>query len=154
MKTAVVNGKILTPGLYYTLVSQDGERTTAYLYSNPDFFAHQEKPREPHKDYSALGFGLNIADGGGFLWIDEVSKSTDICMTFGQAIEAMRQGHKVARAEWSRKGMWCHYESPEPGIAPMLTRRGEKGTLCYNWIANSEDTLADDWNVISGGVAG
>lgn len=38
-------------------------------------------------------------------------------MSFGLAIEAMKNGHKAARAGWNGKGMWCIYV---PGSKVML----------------------------------
>ena len=96
------------------------------------------------------------------------------CMTFGQAIEAMKRGKKVARRGWNGKGMflwlkpatnikaeWCKDE--------MLKRIAEAnggeilglGTICMythdstgrkailtGWLASQSDMLYDDWVIV------
>lgn len=92
-------------------------------------------------------------------------------MDFGQAIEALKNGERVARAGWNGKRMWlCHM--PATTIAHDLingrTRRhldaaGENGDLSVGgyivmwtaqgvwqpgWLASQADMLAEDWKVI------
>lgn len=90
-------------------------------------------------------------------------------MTFGMAIEAMKQGMKVARRGWNGKGMylwllpatevkkeWCH----DPRLVEAM---GERETLpCLGsirmftatkevltgWLASQTDMLADDWCIV------
>lgn len=90
-------------------------------------------------------------------------------LTFGQAIEAMKQGQKVARRGWNGKGMylwllpatevkkeWCH----DPRLIEAM---GERETLpCLGsirmftatkevltgWLASQTDMLADDWVIV------
>lgn len=91
------------------------------------------------------------------------------CMTFGQAIEAMKQGKKVARRGWNGKGMylwllpatdvkkeWCH----DPRLVEAM---GDRDTLpCLGsirmftatkevltgWLASQTDMLSEDWCIV------
>ena len=95
-------------------------------------------------------------------------------MTFGMAIEAMKQGKKVARAGWNGKGMflwlkpsvtikaeWCKDEM----IKELVEANGGEimglGTICMythdstgrkailtGWLASQSDMLYDDWVVV------
>jgi len=96
-------------------------------------------------------------------------------MTFGLAIEAMKKGHKVARAGWNGKGMWIVYMTPmylpaynTQGTVRKVNDRtanliGEDmplNTLGYiamwtatkewlpGWLASQTDMLAEDWMVV------
>lgn len=79
-------------------------------------------------------------------------------MNIGQAIEAMKQGRLVRRAEWNGKGMHLYLEDHfqvllrhprnvpvtrdyEPCIV-MLTAQGKHQP---GWLASQADLLADDW---------
>lgn len=90
-------------------------------------------------------------------------------MTFGQAIEAMKQGKKVARKGWNGKGMylwllpatevkkeWCR----DPRLIEAM---GERETLpCLGsvrmftatkevltgWLASQTDMLSEDWCIV------
>lgn len=96
------------------------------------------------------------------------------CMTFGQAIEAMKQGKKVARRGWNGKGMflwlkpatsikaeWCKDEM----LKGLVEANGGEilglGTVCMythdstgrkailtGWLASQSDMLSDDWVVV------
>lgn len=92
-------------------------------------------------------------------------------MNFGQAIEAMKSGKRVARAGWNGKGMWLAL-TPSSGILSTQARAGaarayvdaEKpetikigahidmraadGTLVIGWLASQTDMLAEDWAVL------
>lgn len=80
-------------------------------------------------------------------------------MTFGMAIEAMKQGHKVARAGWNGKGMWLKYVpahlagrvafqyealNPLPWIG--MKTADEK---FVPWLASQTDMLAEDWSIVA-----
>lgn len=95
-------------------------------------------------------------------------------MTFGQAIEAMRGGFKVARSGWNGKGMylwlmpaatvkaeWCREphlkEVAEAnggeieclGTIRMFTHdsTGRKAVLT-GWLASQTDMFAEDWAIV------
>lgn len=94
-------------------------------------------------------------------------------MTFGMAIEAMKQGEKVARAGWNGKGMWLCIplvegpkEIPATGIwgkpnaeyaeqnggtvkvMPYITMKSADGSIVMGWLASQTDMLADDWVIV------
>lgn len=94
-------------------------------------------------------------------------------MTFGQAIEAMKQGKKVARRGWNGKGMWLCIplcdgpkEIPATGIwgkpnaeyaeqnggtvkvVPYVTMKAADGTIVMGWLASQTDMLSEDWVIV------
>lgn len=89
-------------------------------------------------------------------------------MTFGLAIEAMKQGKKVARAGWNGKGMYVVYRTGYPEGIPANKNTADaigipEGTLfkvrpylqmkCVDgsfqmWLASQSDMLAEDWFIV------
>lgn len=93
-------------------------------------------------------------------------------MTFGHAIEALKQGAKVARAGWNGKGMWLslscdgsrevaaeNFWSPHNAefarqnggkatVQPCITMKNAQGEIQMGWNATQSDMLAEDWAVI------
>jgi hypothetical protein len=92
-------------------------------------------------------------------------------MTFGLAIEALKKGHKVARAGWNGKGMWLVLVPGTPKaqlkdgtpycvalkqdtceILPhidMWTVNSEgRRAMLPGWLASQTDMLAEDWKIV------
>lgn len=91
-------------------------------------------------------------------------------MTFGQAIEAMKQGKKVARKGWNGKGMyvWVMPGSTvkncktivDPHLAEIDKAEGEirflgsvrmrtaTGDVLTGWLASQTDMLSEDWCIV------
>lgn len=77
---------------------------------------------------------------------------------FGQAIEALKAGKKVARAGWNGKGMWLvlvsarNYtvDAVRSGSHSVLPWIGMKtaGDEFVPWLASQTDVLAEDWEVV------
>ena len=91
-------------------------------------------------------------------------------MTFGEAIEFLKQGKKVARKGWHGKGMWlwlkfgtnvkaewCH----DDALKKIAEQNGGTiealGTICLKtadnkivsgWVASQTDMLSEDWFVL------
>lgn len=68
-------------------------------------------------------------------------------MNFGQAIELMKQGERVARSGWNGKGMWLALQSPDEHSKmrrPYIFLSDAQGLL-VPWLASQTDMLADDW---------
>ena len=83
-------------------------------------------------------------------------------MKFGQAIEALKQGKKVAREGW--KGMYLIYSSPvahnletplvydseigteKPSLPLILLKTA--GYMYVPWLASQTDILAEDWQEV------
>lgn len=93
-------------------------------------------------------------------------------MNFGKAIEALKQGKKVARKGWNGKNMflwlkpaaivkaeWCKDpmlkaiaeanggEIPALDTICMLTAQKE---ILSGWLASQTDMLSEDWEVVEG----
>lgn len=98
-------------------------------------------------------------------------------MTFGLALEALKRGHKVARAGWNGKGMWLSLSGPLEGreipaaafwsknnedfannnggkalVLPAITMKtinadGRVGIL-MGWLASQTDMLSNDWSIV------
>ena len=79
-------------------------------------------------------------------------------LTFGQAIEAMKDGKKVARSGWNGKGMWIVLIHPGNAI---FTRNGDGWPMqeCIGmktadkkmqpgWLASQTDMLSEDWMIV------
>lgn len=95
-------------------------------------------------------------------------------MNFGQAIEALKEGKRVAREGWNDKGMFIYinYGSKETpmnegelldGIRQTLFVQGDKDTatrlpninmmsvsksIVTGWLASQTDMLSEDWVVL------
>ena len=96
-------------------------------------------------------------------------------MNFGQAIEALKDGKKVARKGWNGKGMYIylvhgfdcdkenlineaslHLPKDETamhgtGVATFLSHidmRTANGDVCVGWLASQTDILAEDWVIV------
>ena len=86
-------------------------------------------------------------------------------MNFGQAIEALKNGKKVARVGWNGKDMFLYYV-PVGAYAPcteiVASLVNENGLVEYGayiamktaqgnvvpWLPSQTDMLAEDWNVV------
>lgn len=89
-------------------------------------------------------------------------------MTFGQAIEAMKQGAKVARKGWNGKGMYIwvmpgstivncqnitdpHLKAINDANGGTITFTGSirmktaTGEVLTGWLASQTDMLSEDW---------
>lgn len=94
-------------------------------------------------------------------------------MNFGQAIEALKQGQRVARHGWNGKGMWLALtpgstvdtsKAPVRGalavyvaqpaapidvhIGAHIDMKAADGSLVIGWLASQTDMLAEDWLVV------
>ncbi len=90
-------------------------------------------------------------------------------MSFGQALEKLKLGKKVARAGWNGKGMFLIYVGgtsavePRAGspyadlkvspsgfvdINPHIDMKTATGEMQPGWLASQTDMLADDWLII------
>ena len=96
-------------------------------------------------------------------------------LNFGQAIEAMKTGSKVARDGWNGKGMWLALSGPLEGhripasqfwslrnaeyaaqtidgsanVLPCITMKTADGSILMGWLASQTDMLAEDWMVLA-----
>ena len=77
-------------------------------------------------------------------------------LTFGEALEALRIGKKVARKGWNGKGLWLELQTPDakskmtlpyifmsyPADAPNTP--GAR----VPWLASQTDMLSSDWGLV------
>lgn len=83
-------------------------------------------------------------------------------MTFGDAIEALKAGKRVARAGWNGKGMWLalvfgYDYNPDSRAGSVHALGCEKlpwigmktaDEKFVPWLASQTDVLAEDWTLI------
>lgn len=79
-------------------------------------------------------------------------------MNFGQAIEALKQGKKVARAGWNGKGMYLYLadgklltDAIDNGSFPFtdtIVIKTSDNKYCIGWLASQTDMLAEDWEIV------
>lgn len=103
---------------------------------------------------------------------EQFEKAYRVChaMTFGLAIEALKQGKKVARAGWNGKGMWLVLVPGRPAVEftegspymqaglthgeilphiDMWTVNAEgRRAMLPGWLASQTDMLAEDWTLV------
>lgn len=123
---------------------------------------------DPHED----GYFVRFPDGpGSWCTKDSFEKAGRPIdgMTFGLALEAMKQGKKVSRKGWNGKGMYlwllpatevkkecCHDDRlieamgdretlPCLGTIRMFTATKE---VLTGWLASQTDMLSEDWCIV------
>lgn len=114
------------------------------------------------------GYGVRYADGY-TSWspteaFENAYQPTD-AMNFGHALQAAREGHRVARAGWNGKGMFVflvagsefavsraplnefYAEGTPVKYRPHLDMRSVDGDIGV-WTASHSDMLANDWMIV------
>ena len=88
-------------------------------------------------------------------------------MNFGEAIDALKSGQRVARAGWNGKGMWLAFMPGMTIPAGQVNTRTRKflpdgdltiggyivmwtaqGIWQPGWLASQMDILAEDWEIV------
>jgi hypothetical protein len=94
-------------------------------------------------------------------------------MNFGQALEALKQGKKVARKGWNGKGMYiylvrgtvleahelrneaaehvgkkCVTPFDNVRINDHIDMKAADDSIVVGWLASQTDMLADDWDIV------
>lgn len=78
-------------------------------------------------------------------------------MTFGEAIEQLKAGERVARDGWNGKNMWLKLQVPDEHskmTLPYVYIEYPKGHPAYPegsrvpWLASQTDMLSSDWNIV------
>lgn len=83
-------------------------------------------------------------------------------MNFGQAIEALKEGKKVAREGWNGKGMWLELQVPTESskmtnlistwfvlkVQPNSLEIKDKDFELVPWLASQADILSEDWVIV------
>ena len=93
---------------------------------------------------------------------DAMCRSTED-MTFGDALEAMKHGERVARKGWNGKGMYVFlaheadfvtdadlsaFDQLEVEVGDMLVMKTAQDTFQPGWLASQADMLAEDWYIV------
>ena len=77
-------------------------------------------------------------------------------MDFAYALNALREGLRVARSGWNGKGMWIKLQIPDENskmTLPYIYIEYPVGHPAYPngsrvpWLASQTDLLADDWSI-------
>ncbi|OQB15724.1 MAG: hypothetical protein BWY15_00437 [Firmicutes bacterium ADurb.Bin193] len=115
-------------------------------------------------EISALGYKVVYPDGY-VSWspkdvFENAYRAID-GLTFGLALEALKQGKRVCRLGWNGKGMWlvlCDFKCdtiimPEIRDSAQYKKLPWIGMKTANnefvpWLASQTDMLADDWQII------
>jgi len=133
----------------------------------------------PHPETLEEGYKVIYPDGYKS-WspraVFEAAYKPVTAMSFGHAIEAMKDGYRVARAGWNGKGMWialsgldgprqvkaenfwsahnAAYAETRPEksapVLPCFTMKNAQGAIVMGWLASQEDMLAEDWMIVMG----
>ena len=79
-------------------------------------------------------------------------------MTFGEALEAMKAGKKVATTGWNGKGMYLYIADGKlltqeigDGSYPFtdsIVMKTADNRYCIGWLASQTDVLAEDWRIV------
>lgn len=91
-------------------------------------------------------------------------------MNFGDAINALKNGKRVARQGWNGKGMFLYvvggrdvdreFTRNEASKQPIFNNtdvahfnshidmRTADGSVCIGWLASQADMLSDDWVIV------
>ncbi len=71
-------------------------------------------------------------------------------LNFGQAIELLKQGKKLARKGWNGKAMWLELQLPDAHskmTLPYIYMKTADDKL-VPWLASQTDMLAEDWQIV------
>lgn len=79
-------------------------------------------------------------------------------MTFGEAVEALKAGSRVARAGWNGKNMWlvliragnAMHVSPAGGfdMQDCVGMKTADNKMQPGWLASQADILSEDWVIL------
>lgn len=72
-------------------------------------------------------------------------------MDFGWALNALKNGNKVARSGWNGKNMWLHLQVPDAHskmTLPYIYMKTVQNDL-VPWLASQTDMLANDWVLVN-----
>jgi len=71
-------------------------------------------------------------------------------MSFGRALEELKEGKRVSRVGWNGNGQWLGLQKPDGNSMmkkPYLYISPVDGMLCP-WLASQSDMLSDDWVLV------
>lgn len=134
----------------------------AAYYSNPPLFMQvtARSPEELTKKVADLDARVKASRR------NCNQKTQESEMDFGQALVALKEGRRVARAGWNGKGMFLFLVAGSNFVVnrePLLSIMGEGALVTYRphidmkdaegkvvpWLASQTDMLAEDWVEVS-----
>ena len=71
-------------------------------------------------------------------------------LSFGKAIELLKEGKKVSRVGWNGKGMYLELQVPDKKSKmslPYIFMKTADNNL-VPWLASQSDMLANDWEIV------
>jgi hypothetical protein len=92
-------------------------------------------------------------------------------LNFGQALEALKRGNRIAREGWNGKGMRLSLTNGNPSlpstmfwnennqkfafenggfaeVLPVITMKTADNKILMGWLASQTDMLAEDWLIV------
>ena len=108
----------------------------------------------PEEKDDQPGYGVQYEDGY-VSWspkdVFEKAYQPISAMSFGHAIQAMKEGHRVQRANWNGPGQFIELQNPDENSKmnlPYIFISTVHGQL-VPWLASQTDMLANDWRIIT-----
>lgn len=147
---------------------------------NPDEFNREAGRKLAYEDAIRKAFELEVYHMAAEKLNQAVLDDAQLDMAkrtglkFGEAIEHLKAGGKVARAGWNGKGMWVslsghntstrrvdceHFWSDNNAqfaqanggsaeVLPCFTMKTADNKILMGWLASQTDMLAEDWEVV------
>lgn len=104
--------------------------------------------------------------------MENEKRNSEPYLTFGQALEALKKGKKVARDGWNERGMFLFLLPAgtipktaihDPMLQTILEHNGKDtfeacasirmktadDKILTGWLASQTDMLAEDWRIVS-----
>lgn len=116
----------------------DDDKTLYYEYHDENQFLHDE--------IDAMGTALYAIE-------NYDSRRWEKLMTFGEALELLKKGRKIARKGWNGKGLWLEIQNPDGGskmTLPYVYLNYPSGDKYHDgckvpWLPSQTDMLEEDW---------
>lgn len=94
-------------------------------------------------------YKIESLHGGGIM----KSRRKEKLMTFGEALELLKKGRKVARRGWNGKGLWLELQRPDGNskmTLPYIYLNYPSGDKYHDgckvpWLPSQTDMLEQDW---------
>lgn len=106
-----------------------------------------------------LAIKINAVGQVAEIEINRPFKRSSPFRNFGEAIEALKKGLKVARKGWNGKGIFIELQVPDENskmsspyiyidTTGLQTDNSDAPKSLVPWLASQTDMLADDWVII------
>lgn len=140
---------------------------------NPDGGVSFKPNASPHGVTGTNLLDFTQAYGMFTTLLDGVSIEGEPKLTFGDALEFLKDGKRVARQGWNGKHMWIALSGPIEGreiafenfwsrpcsefaqnnggsatVLPCINMKTADGKILMGWLASQTDMLSDDWVIL------